>query len=99
MNKQIYKEVTERSKGFCEGYRCNNYIGEEGELHHAIGGSGKRTQHESVDTCFKLCSSCHERVDKDIYTRLYFQLMAQINLMRKYPEEEVRQRLGGKLYG
>jgi len=103
MDKQIYKAVTERSKGFCENEKCSAWIEGVGHLHHSISGHGKRQEHEAVETCFYICSNCHERTHKDTYFSLIFKLKAQINLMRKRITEigieEVRKELGGRLYG
>jgi len=101
MNKEIRQAVVKRACGGCEN--CHTYVGESGELHHAIGGNGKRTQHEKVETCFYLCSECHDAHDNNKYILEKFKLMAQINLMNNYLEnteiEEVRRDLGGRLYG
>ena len=100
MNKKVRQAVVDRACGGCEN--CHTYIGECGELHHAISGNGKRTQHEKSETCFYLCNACHDAHDNNRYILEKFKLKAQINLMFNYlgetEVEEVRRDLGGKLY-
>lgn len=71
------------------------------ECHHAVGGNGKRKQHESVETCFALGNRCHGLIEsKDgIWLRRKLQLIAQQRLFDKgLTEEQVRLRMGGKIY-
>lgn len=53
---EIREAVLKRSRGWCEA--CG-----QGpmtlELDHWLGGSGRRVQKQSVETCWALCRECH----------------------------------------
>jgi hypothetical protein len=71
------------------------------ELHHSIGGNGKRIQHESVETCFALGDKCHGAIESKDGAEIRRKLI--LIAQRKYfdqglTEDEVRRKLGGKIY-
>lgn len=69
---EIRRRVWERSQGLCEN--CGRPLQPmQGQMDHIFGGVGRRRQEQSVETCWRLCSSldtaiasssipgCHER--------------------------------------
>ena len=100
MNNKIVQAVLERSKGLCELCLSPNMT----ELHHIIGGRGKRKQHESVESIINLCWE-HHKGTYGIHCRegraLDIQLKKQLQqtyINQGYTESEVRVKMGGKLY-
>lgn len=99
MDEEIVQAVIERSKGLCEVcYR------EGRELHHIVKGNGKRKQHESPESIMMLCIDCH-RGSRGIHGRdghkldLKLKRRLQEEYSRQgYTEDEVRAKMGGKLY-
>lgn len=96
MDKQVYKEVSERADGRCEV--CGK--GGRLELHHIL----RRKVKETPDNCIMLCYECH-RGTRGIHGRDGHKLDRElkINLQLKYEsrgldEDEVRKLMGGKLY-
>lgn len=55
INKEIAKAVLERSKGLCELCGSNHMV----QLHHKIGGHGKRKQCETLESVIALCWKHH----------------------------------------
>jgi hypothetical protein len=103
MNKKIRQAVFDRatpedsSIPVCEG--CGQEVATE--CHHAIGGNGKRKQHESVETCFALGNRCHSSIETKNGAELRRKLImkAQENLYNLgLTEDQVREKMGGKLY-
>lgn len=101
MDKEIVNKVLERSGGICEVCGAADYMC---QLHHIIGGRGKRKQHETVESVMLLCWDCHYgtfgihgREGKALDTKLKRQLQ-EIYFNQGYTENEVREKMGGKLY-
>jgi len=101
IDKKVYKEAFERSEGGgCE--ICGSY--HKTELHHIIGGNGKRRQCERIESVLFLCWSCHHG-DYGIEGKYGsgFDLELKLKLQETYysmgmKEDEVRKWLGGKTY-
>lgn len=56
----IRAKVLERSRGRCENPSCRASLQRHGAImDHWLGGSGRRTQQESVATCWMLCLRCN----------------------------------------
>lgn len=51
-------EVTARCAGWCELCRLN----QAREIHHILGGSGRRRRREEADTLIALCLACHAAI-------------------------------------
>lgn len=97
MDENLYRTVSERANGFCE--LCRWYGGKYLDLHHIVGGSGKRLQHESEETCIMLCKSCHRETHRNRRLDLALKLLAQEKLKGKgLDEDQIRERIGGRLY-
>jgi len=95
MNKQVYKAVSDRAGGLCE--LCMQY--KPLQLHHIIGGVGKRKQHETVESCIMLCLDCHDEVEGNYRLDRALKKMVQaIYAGQGYGETEIRRMMGGKLY-
>lgn len=99
--KKIAPIVLERSGGLCENCGVGDYMC---QLHHIVGGNGKRTQHQNKFSVINLCWDCHHgtygvhgREGKALDLKLKIQLQ-DIYFSQGYTEEEVRGKLGGKLY-
>lgn len=57
---ELRSDVLARSLGLCENQGCRKSLHGYGyEMDHWISGSGRRTQGESIETLWALCSSCH----------------------------------------
>ena len=54
---QIRAAVEKRSRGLCEA--CHGAFLQRGALDHWLGGTGRRRQMESIETCWLLCWSCN----------------------------------------
>lgn len=100
MNKQVAEAVLERSKGLCELCGSNDRV----SLHHIIGGSGKRKQHEAPETVIALCYS-HHMGDYGVHgkngSQLNWNLKKTVQgyyLAQGLSEDEIREKMGGKLY-
>lgn len=100
MNKKVAEAVLERSKGLCELCGSNHMV----ELHHIVGGRGKRTQHENKASVIALCWEHHygnygvhgkhgDILNKNLKRTLqgYYKAQGQ-------SEEEIRKNMGGSLY-
>ena len=104
LNKRIRAAVFERatppgeSYAVCEGCGLEN----ASELHHSIGGNGKRRQHEAVETCFALGHRCHSLIESPYGAELRRRLILiaqQRYFEQGLNEDEVRVKMGGKIYG
>jgi len=102
MNKKIVQAVLERSRGICE--YCGVYKGDSLELHHIIGGNGKRKQHESIESVIALCyehhrgtNGVHGKNGRELDLKLKRKLQ-QTYIEQGYTEIKVRKLMGGKLY-
>lgn len=100
MEKEIVEQVYKRSRGSCEV--CGS-AGEE--LHHIVQGTGKRNKHETSESIVLLCRECH-RGTRGVHGRngakLNKALKKQLQekyFQQGYTEEEVREKMGGRLYG
>ena len=95
MDKRVYKAVSDRAGGLCE--LCYQY--KPLQLHHIVGGRGKRKQHETVDSCIMLCLDCHDDVEGNIKLDRALKKMVQaIYAGKGHGETEIRRMMGGKLY-
>lgn len=99
MNEKIVQAVLERSQGLCE-----NCYGPGEELHHICFGSGKRKQCETKDSVVLLCYSCHRGTNgthgkngRKLDLKLKIRLQ-EVYFNQGYTEDEVREKMGGKLY-
>ena len=99
MDEEIVQAVIERSQLLCE-----NCYGAGEEFHHICFGSGKRKQHETKESVVLLCSKCHRgtngihgkngrTLDLKLKRRLQEEYFNQ-----GYTEDEVRIKMGGKIY-
>lgn len=102
MDKQIRKAVFDRATLPESHYAICENCGQEvaTECHHSIGGNGKRTQHESVESCYALGERCHKMIESKDGAWLKRKLM--VVTQRRYfekglSEDEVRERMGGRL--
>lgn len=100
MEKKIVQEVLRRSKGLCEICQSNDRV----QLHHIIGGRGKRRECERVESVIALCYD-HHHGTCGVHGREghALSITLKLELQQKYfdlgySENEVRQLLGGKLY-
>ena len=101
LNKEIVKAVLKRSNGLCEVCGVADYMC---QLHHIIKGRGKRTEHQTVDSVICLCWNCHHgtygihgREGKELDLKLKKKLQ-EVYFNQGFTEEEVREKMGGKLY-
>ena len=99
MDKQIVEEVMERSQGLCEVCYAPGV-----HLHHIIKGRGKRKEHESSLSVILLCYNCHMGTNgvhgkngRELDLRLKRELQEKYKELG-YTEEEVREKMGGRLY-
>lgn len=97
--KKIAPKVLERSSGLCKACSSSGT-----ELHHCIGGSGKRKQHQNEYSVVLLCFECHRgthgvhgREGKAIDIKLKTQLQ-DTYFNQGYSEDEVRKKMGGRMY-
>ena len=74
------------------------------QLHHIVGGHGKRTQHETVESVIALCWYCHHGTNGwhgknslSIKTKLRLDLQDKYK-QKGHTKEEVRVLMGGRLY-
>ncbi len=95
MNKKVYEAVSERAGGLCE--LCMEY--KPLQLHHIIGGRGKRTQCETEYSCIMLCMDCHSEVHSRFRLDRALKKMVQaLYMAQNYTEQEIRRMMGGKMY-
>ena len=101
MNKEIVQAVLERSGGCCENCGAADYMV---QIHHVVGGNGKRKQHENEFSLILLCWNCHHstwgvhgREGKELDIMLKRKLQ-ETYFSQGYLEDEVRIKMGGKLY-
>lgn len=99
MDKKIVQAVMERSKGLCEVCYSPGT-----EMHHCVYGRGKRKEHETIESVILLCWNCHhsnEGVHGKNGRKLDLHLKKKLQekyFKMGYTEDEVRKRMGGKLY-
>ena len=100
MDKQVVRAVLERSQGVCELCGSSDRV----QLHHIIGGVGKRRECETVESVIALChyhhhdtNGVHGKNGAKLSLTLK-QKLQKIYLDKGYAENEVRKLLGGKLY-
>ena len=100
MNKQIIKEVLERSQGRCERCSSNQMV----QLHHIIKGRGKRRQCETVESVKALCWGCHHGtngVHGKNGSKLDLELKKELEETYREQgrdENEIKYLLGGRFY-
>ena len=101
MNKLVYKQALERSQGLCEICKSNNKV----ELHHILYGNGKRKQCERLESVIFLCYK-HHRGTNGVHGKnghildLKLKLKVQNTYFNKgLTEDEVRELMGGRIYG
>ena len=97
--KKLAKEILENSNGEC--FNCG---GLGTELHHAIGGRGKRKQHQTKESVYLLCglchrgtAGCHGRDGNELNLKLK-RTTQERYFKQGLDEDEVRKRMGGRLY-
>lgn len=100
MDKKIAQAVLERSEGLCENCGGNYMV----QLHHRIGGKGKRVECETEQSVIALCWYCHHG-DYGIHGRFGRELDLKLKkeLEQKYidlgySEEKIYKLLGGRFY-
>lgn len=100
MDKAIVKAVIERSRGLCEFCGSNDRV----QLHHIIGGRGKRRECETVHSVMALCWE-HHHGDLGAHGKhgSNFNYILRKQLQDKYfsmgyTDDEVMRLMGGKLY-
>lgn len=54
----VHHECEVRAKGKCESCRLPSVVL---QLDHFLGGYGRRTEREAVETCWMICPPCHRR--------------------------------------
>ena len=97
MNKKVYEAVANRADGSCEVcHRSGNL-----ELHHIL----RRKVPATVSNCIMLCSQCH-RSDQGIHGRdgHLLDISLKYKVQQEYffkgmQQDEVRELMGGRLYG
>jgi ribosome-binding protein aMBF1 (putative translation factor) len=101
MNSNIVKEVEKRADGLCEW--CGRHVNASGTYHHVIGGNGKRRSCETVESVIYICHDCHTgkygahgTMGRGTQDQMKFEL--QSYYFKNYTEDEVREKMGGKLY-
>lgn len=58
---ELRNQVLQRAAGKCENPRCRKDLHKAGvEVDHWLGGGGRRTQKQSIETCWALCVECHQ---------------------------------------
>lgn len=97
---KLYEEVLKRSGFACEVCGAMGHL----EVHHIIGGFGKRKQHESKESLIVLCWDCHQgtygthgREGRALNLKLKRNLQ-ETYFNQGYAENEVRRMMGGKIY-
>jgi hypothetical protein len=103
VDKQIRAAVFERATPAGEDYAVCEACGKENatDFHHSIGGTGKRQQHESVETGFALGDKCHRLIESPYGAELRRKLILiaqQRYFDQGLTEDEVRVKMGGKIY-
>lgn len=98
LNKSVYQACLERAKGKCELCGFERPL----SLHHIFGRPSRGIE-ESEDTCIMLCKSCHQGTygvhgAKGGALNKRVKILAQKRMLKKYSEEEVRQKTGGRIY-
>ena len=100
MNKKVVNRVLERSKGLCELCESHDRV----QLHHILGGNGKRKQHETAQSVIALCYDHHHgtygvhgKNGHELSLTLK-QNLQQTYFNMGYTEEEVKRLMGGKFY-
>jgi len=65
------REAVWRRSGRCEA--CGYTTGDSyDQLDHVLGGSGRRRQRQSVETCWRLCWYCHRKKTENEPTRKWW---------------------------
>lgn len=97
--KDIAEKVINRADGYCEV--CG---GLGMDLHHIVGGRGKRRQHQNECSVVLLCKDCHQgtygvhgKHGRGLDIGLKLQLQDKYKELG-YAEDEVRVLMGGRLY-
>ena len=98
MDKKVYKMVSERADGSCEV--CGGYTGDRLELHHIV----RRKVEANKDNCIMLCWEHHKgtygvhgREGRALDLKLKKRLQ-EVYYSQGYTDDEVRLKMGGKLY-
>jgi hypothetical protein len=103
MDSKVRQAVFDRATPFESEYAICEVCGQEvaTECHHSIGGTGKRKQHESVESCYALGNKCHGMIESMYGHDLRMKLI--LTTQRRYlgkglSEDKVRVLMGGKIY-
>jgi hypothetical protein len=94
MNKKVRQAVEARANGKCEltgEYHPNL------ELHHILGGRGKRKKLERVETCIMITPRLHNHQNTVLMQLLKHKLQSYY-FQQGHTEAEARALMGGKLY-
>jgi len=102
LNSKVKGAVLERCQvidhvGECEYCGTWDYI----QLHHAVGGNGRRLVHESKESVWGLCKSCHDHLHGMNGAEMNYTLKRWTQERYKeqgYCDEEIRDLMGGRLY-
>ena len=85
-----------------ECYICGSY--HMVQKHHAVGGHGKRKQHESPESLYYLCWACHHSKigvhgmnGRELNVKLK-RVTQEKYKKQGFSEEEIRVKMGGKIY-
>lgn len=98
--KKLFQSVVERAGGQCEVCGSNQGI----ELHHILGGTGRRRQQERYETIVALCYECHRGtwgIHGKYGSQLDIKLKQELQdcyFSKGKDEDEVRRLMGGRLY-
>ena len=100
INKKLKDKVVNRSGGLCEICNSNHMV----QIHHIIGGSGKRKQHENEFSLINLCwkhhhgtNGVHGKNGKELDLKLKKELEQRYR-EQGLEEEEILYLLGGRYY-
>ncbi|HLR34552.1 MAG TPA: hypothetical protein VK071_04395 [Tissierellales bacterium] len=99
MNK-LRQKVLKRSKGLCELCHSSYMV----QVHHILGGRGRRKQQERLETLILLCWDCHHgnygvhgKNGRELDLKLKLDLQGKYR-KEGYTDDEIRELMGGKIY-
>lgn len=97
---KFFDEIMERANYRCELCGSGNMV----EIHHLLGGSGRRKQQERKETLMALCYECHRGtwgIHGKYGNQLDIKLKQELQdyyFSKGKDEDEVRRLMGGRLY-
>lgn len=98
LNKKVYKIVSERAEGYCEV--CGVFKGDSLELHHILRRKVEANEYNCIMLCYEHhrgTGGCHGRDGRELDLKLKRQLQ-QTYIEQGYTENEVREKMAGRLY-